>query len=69
MSPRTKVVMLSGRVNRDLVANAITQGAQGFVGNEKPLGVIVEAVDMAYQPTCADSAAFRGPGDLRHART
>ena len=49
VSPHTKVVMLSGTVNRDLVANAITQGAEGFVGKEKPVGVIVEALDMACQ--------------------
>ena len=49
VSPHTKVVMLSGTVNRDLVTNAITQGAQGFVGKEKPVGVIVEALDVAYR--------------------
>jgi two-component system, NarL family, nitrate/nitrite response regulator NarL len=49
VSPHTKVVILSGTVNRDLVANAIAQGAQGFVGKEQPVGVIVEALDMAYQ--------------------
>ena len=39
VSPDTKVVMLSGSVSRGLVADAIAQGAQGFVGKEKPVGV------------------------------
>jgi len=49
VSPDTKVVMLSGSVNRSLVADAIAQGAQGFVGKEKPLGAIREALEMACQ--------------------
>jgi len=40
VSPDTKVVMLSGSVNRNLVADAIAEGAHGFVGKEKPVGVI-----------------------------
>ncbi len=49
VSPDTKVVMLSGSVSRGLVADAIAQGAQGFVGKEKPVGVIIEALEMAHQ--------------------
>jgi two-component system nitrate/nitrite response regulator NarL len=49
VSPDTKVVMLSGSISRSLVADAIAQGAQGFVGKEKPVGVIIEALEMAYQ--------------------
>jgi two-component system nitrate/nitrite response regulator NarL len=49
VSPDTKVVMLSGTVNRDLVADAISQGAQGFVGKEKSVGAIFEALDLACQ--------------------
>jgi two-component system nitrate/nitrite response regulator NarL len=49
VSPDTKVVMLSGSIDRVLVADAIAQGAQGFVGKEKPVGAIVEALEMAQQ--------------------
>jgi Response regulator containing a CheY-like receiver domain and an HTH DNA-binding domain len=49
VSPDTKVVMLSGSISRSLVADAIAQGAQGFVGKEKPVGAIREALEMAYQ--------------------
>ena len=49
VSPDTKVVMLSGSISRSLVADAIAEGAQGFVGKEKPVGVIIEALEMAHQ--------------------
>jgi two-component system nitrate/nitrite response regulator NarL len=49
VSPNTKVVMLSGSINRSLVADAIAEGAQGFVGKEKPVGVIIEALEMAHE--------------------
>jgi two-component system nitrate/nitrite response regulator NarL len=49
VSPNTKVVMLSGAISRNLVADAIAEGAQGFVGKEKPVGVIIEALEMASQ--------------------
>jgi len=49
VSPDTKVVILSGSSNRSLVADAIAEGAQGFVGKEKPVGVIVAALEMAVQ--------------------
>jgi hypothetical protein len=39
--------MLSGSIDSDLVADAIAQGAQGFVGKEKPIGSIVEALERA----------------------
>ena len=32
-----------------LVADAIAQGAQGFVGKEKPIGVVIEALELAHQ--------------------
>jgi two-component system nitrate/nitrite response regulator NarL len=31
------------------VADAIAQGAQGFVVKEKPIGVVIEAVELAHQ--------------------
>jgi DNA-binding NarL/FixJ family response regulator len=31
------------------VADAIAQGAQGFVGKEKPIGSIVEALERAFR--------------------
>jgi len=49
VSPATKVVILSGSSGRNLVADAIAEGAQGFVGKEKPVGVIVAAMEMAVQ--------------------
>jgi two-component system, NarL family, nitrate/nitrite response regulator NarL len=49
VSPDTKVVILSGSSSRGLVADALAQGAQGFVGKEKPIGAIVEALEMAHQ--------------------
>jgi two-component system nitrate/nitrite response regulator NarL len=49
VSANTKVVILSGTVNAGLVADAIAQGAQGFVGKEKPIGVVIEAVQLASQ--------------------
>ncbi len=49
VSPHTKVVMLSGHISRDLVADAIAKGAAGFVGKEKPIEVINEALKMAHE--------------------
>lgn len=49
VSPNTKVVMLSGSSSPGLVADAIVQGAQGFVSKEKPIGVIIEALEKALQ--------------------
>jgi DNA-binding NarL/FixJ family response regulator len=56
VSADTNVVMLSGSISTDLVAVAIALGAQGFVGKEKPVGVIVEALQahqghLAVEPT------------------
>jgi two-component system, NarL family, nitrate/nitrite response regulator NarL len=49
VSVLTKVVILSGSVSPGLVADAIAQGAQGFVGKEKPIGVVIEALELAQQ--------------------
>ena len=49
VSPDTKVVMLSGSISKSLVANAIAKGAQGFVGKEKPVGDIINALEIAHQ--------------------
>jgi two-component system nitrate/nitrite response regulator NarL len=49
VSPNTKVVILSGSISPGLVADAIVQGAQGFVGKEKPIGVIIETLEKAVQ--------------------
>ncbi len=48
-SADTKVVILSGTISAALVADAIAQGAQGFVVKEKPIGVVIEAVELAHQ--------------------
>ena len=45
----TKVVILSGSLSRVVVADAIAQGAQGFVGKEQPIGAIIEALELARQ--------------------
>lgn len=48
-SPGTKVVMLSGSMTPDLVAAALAEGAQGFVGKEKPVDVLIEALERAHE--------------------
>ena len=52
VSAGTKVVMLSGSIDRGWMADAITEGASGLVARQKPVGSIAEALDMAF------------PGDL-----
>ena len=49
VSPNTKVVMLSGSISAGLVADALAEGAAGFVGKENPIGVVIEALEMAHQ--------------------
>jgi len=49
VSVDTKVVILSGSLSRGVVADAIAQGAAGFVGKEKPIGAIMEALELARQ--------------------
>jgi two-component system nitrate/nitrite response regulator NarL len=49
VSADTKVVMLSGSIDRGMVSDAIAQGAQGFVGKENPVEAIFEALTMAYR--------------------
>ena len=49
VSPHTKVVMLSGAISGGLVADAIAKGAAGFVSKEKPIGVIIEALQLVHQ--------------------
>ena len=48
-SPGTKVVMISGSMTLDLVAAALAEGAQGFVGKDKPVDVLSEALERAHQ--------------------
>lgn len=48
-SPHTKVVMLSSSISGGLVADAIAEGAQGFVGKESPMGAIIAALELARQ--------------------
>ena len=49
VSEDTKVVILSGSSNRGVVADAIAQGARGFVCKEKPIGAIIEALEKVHQ--------------------
>jgi len=58
VSADTNVVMLSGSISTDLVADAITRGAQGFVGKYQPVGVIVEALEQARQGHLAVDPIF-----------
>jgi DNA-binding NarL/FixJ family response regulator len=58
VSADTKIVMLSGSISTDLVADAIAQGAQGFVSKEKPIGVIAEALEQAHHGHIAVDPIF-----------
>lgn len=49
VSPKTKVVILSGSLSPGLVAEAIAQGAAGYVGKEKSVQVIIETLKMAQE--------------------
>jgi two-component system nitrate/nitrite response regulator NarL len=49
VSPGTKVVVLTVSIERDLVINAIAQGAQGVVGKEESIEVLIEALVLAHQ--------------------
>ena len=49
VSPNTKVVILSASLSPSLVADALAQGATGYVGKEKPIGVLVAALLMAHE--------------------
>lgn len=49
VSPNTKVVILTGGNSPGLVSEAIVQGAEGFVGKDKPIGVIIDALEKAHQ--------------------
>jgi two-component system nitrate/nitrite response regulator NarL len=48
VSAGTKVVILSASFSSRLVAEAIAQGAHGFIGKEKPIGAIIEALELAH---------------------
>ena len=48
VSPNTMVVILSASLSPSLVADAIAQGAAGYVGKEKPIRFLVEALQMAH---------------------
>jgi two-component system nitrate/nitrite response regulator NarL len=49
VSANTKVIMFSASIDRSLVVEAIARGAQGYVGKEKPVGAIIEALEMAHR--------------------
>ena len=49
VSPNTKVIILSGSFCPKMVADAIAQGAAGYVSKEKPLRVLIEMLQMAYE--------------------
>jgi len=47
VSPDTKVVILAGSINGGLVSDALAHGAQGFVCKAKPIGALIDALDIA----------------------
>ena len=49
VSAATKVVILSGSLSKGVVSDALAEGAQGFVGKEKPIGAIMQALELAHQ--------------------
>jgi len=49
VSADTKVVMLSGSIDRGMVSDAIAQGAQGFISKAKPIEAVIEAIEMAHR--------------------
>ena len=49
VSSGTKVVILSGSISAGLVADAIAEGAQGFVSKGKPMGAVIEALELAHE--------------------
>ena len=69
VSADTNVVMLSGSISADLVAVASALGAQGFVGKEEPIGVIVEALEQAHQGHLAVEPIFVPDMPQPHAST
>ena len=57
----TKVVIVSGSVSRAVVADAIAQGAEGFVGKAEPIGALMAALELAQQGRLAvDPALLKG---------
>ena len=60
VSAGTKVVIVSGSMSPAVVADAIARGARGFVGKAEPIGVLMEALQMAQQGHLAvDQAVLR----------
>lgn len=53
VSPDTKVVMLSASRSPVMVLDAIARGAQGFVGKEQPVAILLAALEMASQGSLA----------------
>ena len=49
VSIHTKVVILSGSISRAVVADAIAQGAHGFIGKGEPIGALMAALEIAQQ--------------------
>ena len=47
------------------MADAIAKGAQGFVGKEKPVGAIIEALEMAHQGHLAVGSVLGGAPNRR----
>jgi DNA-binding NarL/FixJ family response regulator len=70
VSAETKVVMFSASIDRPVVVEAIARGAQGYVGEEKPVGAISEALEMAHRGQLAvDPRLLQESPDLKTPRT
>jgi DNA-binding NarL/FixJ family response regulator len=70
VSAETKVVMFSASIDRLVVAEAIARGAQGYVGKEKPVGAIIQALEMAHRGQLAvDPRLLQGTPDRPAARS
>ena len=60
VSSRTKVVIVSGSTSRAVVADAIAQGAHGFVGKGEPITALISALQMVQQGGLAVDPAMLG---------
>ncbi len=56
--PRTKIVILSAAPQNGIVAEAIAQGAHGFIGKDRPIADIITAMEQAVRGQMAVDPAL-----------